>query len=242
MDAKASSAASAAGAGVCGRFFLIAAGCCALLALAPVRTARGQTTTFTQAAAFAAALPGTPMTHDFDGLAAGTELPDGTVLGPITFRYALSGASLKVTDALETTSGPNSLGLTGGDEALLDTDRIELTFETPVRAVGLDVITSDPTVTNEIRLVTPVGIVGSGIAETTLPDGGIVYFVGLVSTTAFSTAELEFAPDAKINFTYNVDDVTLAVPEPPGGLAGPAGLVALLVLYELRSRRALLIR
>ena len=50
----------------------------------------------------------------------------------------------------------------------------------------------------------------------------LAYFIGLVSDDAFSSALIDFADDGEINFAYNVDDITTAVPEPSS-----VGLVAL---------------
>lgn len=211
-----------------GRVF--AAVCSALLAAAP---ASAVTLTFTDSASFLAALPGPPSTLDFESLAPGTLIPSGSGTGGITFTYSLGGETLKVVDVYDTTSGTNSAGLTGGDDALLDGDVVQLSFA-PVAAIGLFLITSDPAVAGEIQLVTPAGTaLGSATPEATLGDGGLAYFVGLVSTdSVFSTATLDFDDDAEINFTYVLDDVTTAVPEP-----GSVGLLALgLVGLALRRR------
>jgi hypothetical protein len=177
--------------------------------------AHSATTTFTDPVAFAAALPNQVSTLDFDSETAGTLIPSGSSLDDITFTYAIAGLSLKVTDAFDTTSGANSLGLTGGDEAMLDGDSITLDTASPVLAMGLFVITSDPALASEIELITSVGTaLNSGTELSTLGDGGLIYFLGLVSTTQFSSATLDFADDGEINFAYNVDDITTAVPEP----------------------------
>ena len=94
--------------------------------------------------------------------------------------------------------------------------------------LGLFVITSDPALASEIELVTAVGT-----ALATLGDGGLVYFLGLVATTQFSSATLDFADDGEINFAYNVDDITTAVPEP-----GTLVLLGMgLVVIGQRARR-----
>jgi hypothetical protein len=199
------------------------------LALLPAHAGRATTTTTTYAdsTAFGLALPGPSATLDFEGLTAGTLIPSGSTEGGITFTYAIDGLSLKVTDAFDTTSSANSLGLTGGDEALLDGDEVNLAFDTPVLAVGMFFITSDPALASEIQLVTSVGTaLGSGTAEAVLGDGGIVYFLGLVSTSPFSSALIDFANDGEINFAYNVDSVVTAVPEPGTLVLLGAGLTA----------------
>ncbi len=185
------------------------------LALLVASAAHAATTTFTDPTAFSAALPDRVSTLDFDTESAGTLIPSGSSLDDITFTYAIDSLSLKVTDAFDTTSGLNSLGLTGGDEAMLDGDVISFDTASPVLALGLFVITSDPALASEIELVTSVGTaLNAGTALATLGDGGLVYFLGLVATTQFSSATLDFADDGEINFAYNVDDITTAVPEP----------------------------
>ena len=43
-------------------------------------------------------------------------LPSPSSLAGTTVTYSISGLTLKVTDSFDTTSGQNSLGLTGGEE------------------------------------------------------------------------------------------------------------------------------
>jgi len=124
------------------------------LLLLSASAAHAVTLPYTDSASFLAALPGAATTLDFEGVAAGTLLPSGSTLDGITFTYALPPETLKVTDAFDATSGSNSLGLTGGDEALLDGDVVSLAVASPVRALGLFVITSDPVLPDEIRLDT----------------------------------------------------------------------------------------
>jgi hypothetical protein len=186
--------------------------------------AHGTTTTYVDSSAFLAALGGPSATLDFESVPDGTLLPSGSALDDITFSYALGGETLKVTAAFDTTSGTRSLGLTGGDEALLDGDELQLAFVDPVFALGLFVITSDPALADEILLVTSEGTAGNSASEeAVLGDGGIAYFVGLVSTAPFVGATLDFADDG-VNFVYNVDDITTAVPEPATALLLGLGL------------------
>ncbi len=173
------------------------------------------TVTFTDPALFSAALPGPAQVLDFDALAPGTLLPSGSTQGGVTFNYSIAGLTMKVVDSFSTTSGANSLGLTGGDDAFLDGDTFDLAFSSSVRALGMFFITSDAALASEILLATPVGTAGNSATPfQVLPDGGIAYFVGLIATDLFSTAQVDFASDGETNFAFNVDDITTAVPEP----------------------------
>ena len=198
---------------------------------------RAQLATFTTSESFFNALPGPPQTLDFDALAAGTLIPSGSTESGITFSYAFDGESLMVTDFFDTTSGSNSLGLTGGDEALLDGDRIALAFDVPVNALGIVFVTNLFVHPAGIEIVTPVGSAfTSGIREQRLADAGVVYFIGLVSTLPFDTASIEFEADIFVDFEYNVDDITTAVPEPAPHTLATSCLLALFALHRLRTR------
>jgi hypothetical protein len=67
--------------------------------------------TYTDSAAFLAALPGSAATLDFDSQAVATPIPSGSSLGGITFTYSIAGLTMQVVDNFDTTSGSNSLGL-----------------------------------------------------------------------------------------------------------------------------------
>ena len=184
------------------------------------------TSTYTDSATFLAALPGPATTETFDGLSAGD--PVGT-LGNITFGESVPGESLIVTDFYSAPSDPLMLGLTNLDEAFQDGDVLDLVFGTPVNAIGMFVVTSDFAALDEILLsVGGGGLVGnSATEETVLADGGLVYFLGIISDTPFSGATLDFANDGEVNFVYNVDSVTTAVPEPSTAVFVAMGLVML---------------
>jgi hypothetical protein len=188
---------------------LLAVGC-----LSPC-LASALTTSYVDEASFLGALSATPATQSFDGLAPGTLLPAGSAVGAFTLSYSLSGLTAKVTDAYSTTSGSNSLGLSGGDEAFLDGDALDLIFSDSLTAIGLYFITSDSALASEIQLVTTEGTAGnSATPASVLGDGGIAYFVGLTSTVPFSTAQIRFQDDGEVNFAFNVDDIQFTVPEP----------------------------
>lgn len=169
-------------------------------------------------------------TLDFESLDAGDTIPDAGTVGGITFSYDLFGESMIVTDLYYTTSGYNSLGLTGGDDAFWDTDSFNISFADSC-ALGMYFITSDYVLEGEIQLITDAGTAYIDSAVyTVLGDGGIAYFLGLTSDTLFSSVTIGFG-DTDINFVYNVDDITTAssVPVPASilllgyGLLGIAG-------------------
>ena len=209
-----------------------------LATLSSSSTAAG-TVTYTSSAAFFADLSGPSQTLDFESLAPETLLPSAAAVDGVIFTYAIDGLTLKVTSSFDTTSPTNALGLTGGDDALLDGDEINIGFDTSVKALGMFLITSDPVLAGEIRLVTTAATAfGSDVSEGTLPDGGIVYFLGLQSTEPFSSALIGFADDGEINFAYNVDDITTAVPAPRTLVLAGSGLAALGALRRRSGRQS----
>lgn len=184
------------------------------------------TSTYTDSTSFLAALPGPAMTETFDGLSAGD--PVGT-LGNITFSESVPGESLIVTDFYSAPSDPLMLGLTNLDEAFQDGDVLDLVFGTPVNAIGLFVVTSDAALLDEILLgVDGLGVAGNAATEEViLADGGLAYFLGIISDTPFTGATLDFANDGEVNFVYNVDNITTAVPEPSTAVFIAMGLAML---------------
>jgi cysteine-rich repeat protein len=193
-------------------------------------------TPFTDEAAFTAALPpGSFVLEDFESLVAGD--PVGA-LGGITFTEGVDAEGAAVTDRYDTTSPTLSLGLENPDDALQDGDWLFMEFDTAVDAAGVLVVTSDPPVAGEILLVTPHGKVpGAATPAATLEDGGLVYFLGLVSDTPFDRAVLAFDSDGEVNFVHTIDDVRY-VPEPGSWLSLSSTLAGLWLLAGLGSRRA----
>ncbi len=203
---------------------------CVLLvgSLAP-GSAAALTTTYTDESLFVAALPGPGTTLDLESLAPGTLLPSGSTVGDLTLTYAIAGLTAKVTDSFDTTSGGNSLGLTGGDDAFLDGDELDFAAATILHAIGMYFITTDPALAGEIQVVTSAGTASnSATSNGVLPDGGITYFVGLISTDSFTAAGVRFAADGEVNFAFNIDDVTYVVPEPTTLTLWLAALAAML--------------
>ena len=169
-------------------------------------------TSYQDPIAYDVALPGIFRNLDYDALAPSTLLPSGSAEQSVALSYSLEGATVKVVDAFDTSTPANSVGLSGGDEALLDGDTLTLDFGVPVRGVGLFIITSDPAVEDEITLSTPLGSVGNAAMPLSVtPDGGHVYFLGRIENLEFNQATLGFAADGEVNFVFNLDDVTTAV-------------------------------
>ena len=198
-----------------------------MAALAAMQAAAG-TLTFTDQAAFFAALPGTPSTLDFEAVPVHTAVPSGATISGISFDYSLGGLTMGIVDDFDTTSGRQSLGQNdpGNFDQFVAGDGFELDLLAPAAGVGLYFITTaDPVFAGDIQLVTPAGTaLNAGTPNLTLPDGGTAYFVGLISDTPFSQAGVQFDPGAVGAFLFNVDDITIAdpaasaAPEPSGWL------------------------
>ena len=193
--------------------------------------------TYTDQAAFMAALPGPASTLDFDSLASGTTIANGGTVDGITFNYNFGGVSMVVTDGnqfggggpFDTTSGSNFLG-TDDSDIFLDGDDFDLSFA-PVNAIGMFFITADVMFDDDITLTGGGASVGLSAADAgaDLGDGGIPYFLGIIDdTNPFTTANITTIGGGF--FLYNVDDITTAVVPLPGALwlfgSGLLGLLA----------------
>jgi hypothetical protein len=205
------------------------------LALAAATPVRAAVTAYTTRAAFDTAIAGLPTTAaaDFDALADATVIPSGGAVDGVVFTYDLgAGIDLLVTGSFTTTSDPNCLG-TNTEEVFLAGDAFTMGFPAST-AIGVYVIGED-LLPGDFELATDGGAVVSGAAETTLTDGSLVFFLGLVeSDAAFpvtSATLTSFFVEGLGDFVWNADDV-VAAPEPGAVGAALAAAVALL------SRRA----
>jgi hypothetical protein len=194
----------------------------------------------------ASALGGFTVTVSFEDLSVGTTIPSGGTAGGITFTSSI-GLDMIVSSGFTTTSGVNYLGIDdGADEVFLALDHWEMAFAAPLQALGLYFISSDPLFADDIRLVTSAGTAqNAGIENEVLADGGLAYFVGVVSSTPFPNAEIRYGPGVTgTNFVYTVDDISTvagvaAIPEPSGFVlaASVVGLTWQLLRRAARRRR-----
>lgn len=140
---------------------------------------------------------------------------------------------MAVVSDFETTSGANYLGLDdpGNSNLFIAGDTFSLAFDSPVNAVGMYFVSGDPLFANDIELVTSAGSAFNGdIVDVTFGDGGLAYYIGLISDQSFSSTSIAFNPLAEGAFLYSVDDITTAVVPLPAALwlfgSGFLGLLA----------------
>ncbi len=181
--------------------------------------------TYTSSTSFHAALASnsfTAQTLDFESEIAGTTYGSPSTIGQISFDV-FGPPDLIVTDDFAAASGVNYLGMDSVGLANQFTGgyNIDLSFASS-HAIGFNIITGEIANTsifdNDIQLVVP----GLGTALLDVDDlqatvGGTdsVFFVGLINTTGtFTTAEIRYDAAAVGTITYNIDDITTAVPEP----------------------------
>ena len=206
-------------------------------------TSYAATTTYSDQASFFAALPGPSSTLTFDSTANGAIVSSGDSLEGITFFYNIGQPpiDMMVTNDFLTTSGSNYLGLDdpGNYNLFIAGDTFSMTFDNPTNALGMYFVSGDPLFDNDIELVTDIGSAfTSSVVDISLADGGIAYYVGLISDTAFSSASIQFAAVAEGTFLYNVDDITTsvsAVPIPGSIWLFGSGLISLVALNKRRN-------
>ncbi|BBL74520.1 PEP-CTERM sorting domain-containing protein [Methylomagnum ishizawai] len=191
--------------------------------------------TFTNRAAFTSALAtgGYATTVDsFESYTLGTTFASGGGLGGYSYTDNNgTGLDFVVEDQTDTSSPTQGLGLRdpGGSDLLTSTDSIDIGFAA-THGFGLEVITEPGAQDGDLVLTiggTQVNLLASAL-QTTLPDGGTAYFLGLYDDTGtFTSATI--AGSGGWGF-WNIDDVTAAyapaasVPEPATGGAVLLGL------------------
>jgi hypothetical protein len=210
------------------------------------------TTTYTDQAAFLAALSNPVNTLDFDSTAAGTLIPSGSALGGLTFTYNFGGASLAVTDGnqfggggpFDSTSGANFLG-TDNSDLLIDDDDFDLSFAAS-NAIGFSVITAEIPGTSffddDIQLTAggTTALLDVDALQNTLGDGSLVFFIGIIDDSASFTGASLATPGSSGSFIYNIDDITTTsaavVPIPGAVWLFGSGLAGLLTCTKRKSK------
>lgn len=212
-----------------------------VLAGLTVLPAFATTVTYTTLASFQGATTGA-VTANFDGVAAPLVINNGDTVDGIKFTSSIGGGNqfAVYTDfgtGFSTTSGFNYLGTMDPSTigSLFGSDSFTMTFSSPITALGLYIINGDPVLAaNTFTLDIGVGsVLNSGTADINpLPDGLTqAYFLGITSTTPFSTATLGptvLGPDGS-GPLWNVDDVVMATANgntpPPPQVPEPGTLV-----------------
>ncbi|HEY3754997.1 MAG TPA: hypothetical protein VGL42_02495 [Opitutaceae bacterium] len=217
----------------------LAAGIVAGLLALGLTGASAQVATYANVSDYAAAASlGGYSTQDrtFDSDLSGTVIPSGGSADGIVFTYPpgdFGGFSLQVDSGFDTTSGVNYLGTTG-DGSFLSGDSFTMTFSHPVEGVGLFVISGGNNIDGDYSLGVAQGTaLSSGMTDSTfgtLPDGGNVYFVGLIESNpadSFTTATFS-SVDGGFGIPFNVDDISMLQPAGARGVPDQASSVALL--------------
>ncbi len=202
---------------------------CAAGLLAVAASGQAAVVGYTTQAAYAAATANSVavQTVTFENVASGTLFASGTGTGGLTFSYSIPGYTMTVGSLFTTTSGTRYLGLNNGDVSFYVGDGFGINLNRSVNAVGLYVITGSGVLAGDFTLSNGSGSVSnSGTPDRVLSDGSTAFFLGLFETTpgvTFSAVTLSSLAGPLI--TFNVDDITSAVPEPAallmllGGLA-----------------------
>ena len=149
-------------------------------------------------------------TLDFDSLAGGDLITDGSSVDGFGFVYDFGGVDLQVDDTHSTASGSNYLGTTDAD-LLQDGDDFAVTVDAS-NALGIRIVTADALLDGDISLTfngITVDLVGMDI-EATLADGSFVYFLGITNDSVTDTAAMITTLGDGV-FLYNVDDIIRAV-------------------------------
>ncbi len=201
--------------------------------------ARAAPTAYTSGVPFFASLRGPAQTAGFDGLSSGEVITSGESADGIRFSHDLDGVDLIVTDgtaaggavAFETVSSPHFLG-TSDLDVLIDGDDLSLGIAT-ANAVGLFVITAEtPGLSlfdGDIRLAAGGATASLDVddVQATLSDGSRVYFLDVIDAASTFDSASVGTFGAGGEFTFNVDDVVTALPEPRCASMLTSGLLAL---------------
>jgi hypothetical protein len=181
------------------------------------------TITSTTLASFQAAT-NSPTTAGFDDIAGGTVIFTGNgsgVADNITFSGTIAGGDHEFvvvngpTSGADTTSEPNYLGTTDATSggALFGSDSITMAFSSPTTALGLYILGGNSFDAGTFTLNIGVGTaVNSALQDTTLGDGTLAYYLGITSTTPFSSATISPTTLGGVGSgpEWNIDDITTA--------------------------------
>ncbi len=182
------------------------------LVLASAAGASAATITYTNSAAFFAALGATPITTEtYEGLAVNSTIPAGATVNGITYTSFPAGTIGRI-DTDFNSIGDRSLALTGSQTFFFPGQSIDVSFA-PTTAIGIffNVSVSPP---NSLFIETAVGTAGNGPAY----DQSTFYFVGLISDSPFSSARI--GSTTSVPSGFNLDNLTRAtgtttsVPDP----------------------------
>lgn len=174
--------------------------------------------TFTDPSLFANALlsSGSSVEQiDFDASPANTPIPHGNRYESVVFEFLDStGTSFDgmVASGFNTTSGDNYLGFNDpGANPLLSGDAVSFGFAQNIYALGLYIIASP----GDFGFVADALLIGGNTTASnamnptqTLSDGAEVFFLGLIDSDGFSSAQLTTACCGF--FEFNIDDILLA--------------------------------
>ena len=201
---------------------------------------------YTTSASFNAAISGMSnvTTANFDSDTVGN-IAQGQIVDGITFNYNIDGGtgSLAIVSSLDyfdTTSPPNYLGSNDPTTAaLFPGDSITMSFASPINALGLYII-GGPYSPGDFTLTSSTATaLSSNVLEETLGDGGQVIFLGITSSSSFSSATLSLNSSA--GELWNVDDITTAQGSPSTQPVPEPGTLGLL-LSGLAAAACLLLR
>lgn len=221
-----------------------------LFALLVTSSVEAALTTYVSRSAFETAIAGfTADTVDFDSAVAGHTISSGDSFDGLIFSYSLidlNGGSLTLVadNFFDTTSTPNYLALlteSGDYVNFVSGDAFTIDFTAPVNAFGLSIVANNMLISGDGFRLEGAGLDqaatlnGPALPSDTLDDSGQVYFLGMVSDQAFSSAVFS-SLDTGLEFA--LDDMTYAVvPLPPALWSMGAGLL-LVAGIARRARRS----
>lgn len=186
-------------------------------------------------------------TIDFDSVAAGTSIVNGSQFEGVEFLFSDNAGSSfdgQVAAGFNTSSGDNYLGFNDpSNSSFLSGDSIAMNLNQLVHAIGFYIIASpgDLLFSDDALLTAGSGsAMVNPIPNRVLADGGEVFFLGLVDTDGFTTAELSSVCCGF--FEFNIDDIQFSTFVPastPTNVPEPATLsfFCLSLLLGLKRRK-----